>query len=177
MPRPCYHSATRRDLHAAVAVLWLITFAAGPVSGAELSGRVDGLVGNDHVLVRAVGSTTYRATTRVAGVWNMPQVAAGRYTVTPIHARYRFEPPHVELTVAEDEVRELIFTAALRTHDDGAGSMSDAQHVGDECLGTPGGRPAAEDVGTVLPDAAHVPRDRWPGSNPRSSTPARVRSS
>jgi len=78
---------------------------------ANLSGRVSGLNGNDHVLVRAEGPATYQATTRSAGRWSIPEVAPGKYTITPINSRYLFKPAERVIMVGDQPVASIDFLA------------------------------------------------------------------
>lgn len=79
-----------------------------------VSGRVHDLDGNDHVVIKMVGSKTYRATTRTGGAWVLEDVAEGDYTVTPIHARYSFTPAQRTLVVGDKTTSDVDFQASPR---------------------------------------------------------------
>ncbi len=87
---------------------------ANSTSAAPLSGRVLGLEGNDHVVIKVVGPQTYRATTRTGGAWILTEVAEGDYTITPIHSRYTFAPEQRTLSVSGKPVADLDFQASPR---------------------------------------------------------------
>lgn len=84
-----------------------------PVEASQnvMSGKILGLVGNDHVVVKAIGPRTYRATTRSEGRWSISAVVHGTYTLTPIHARYTFVPEDLTVTFEGEAVARLDFSA------------------------------------------------------------------
>ena len=94
------------------AQLGLTVQQAALENGVHLSGRITGLRGNDHVIVRADGPETARTTTRSEGRWTIENLAAGRYTVTPIHARYVFKPEDRRVEVGNRAIRDIDFEAS-----------------------------------------------------------------
>ena len=113
-----------------LAMVAALVGAAVTPDGQPVSGRVNGLQGNDHVVIKATGPTDVRATTRVAGIWSMPEVPPGTYTMTPFHARYTFEPSRRVITVSDRPVHEVDFVATLVEHHLGDGQAVGARHVG-----------------------------------------------
>jgi len=97
-----------------ISLVTLFALAWGPPPGqrgGQLTGKVTGLAGADHVVIRVEGPETYRTTTRFQGRWDINGVLPGRYTVTPYHNRYRFEPQSRVVVVAEEPVLDLDFEA------------------------------------------------------------------
>jgi hypothetical protein len=89
-------------------VPWLVSSLS---AAATVSGRVRGLEGNDHVLIKLRGEEDHRTTTRSGGRWLIDGVTTGTYTVTPIHARYTFTPVIRTITVDEGTAPEIDFQA------------------------------------------------------------------
>lgn len=97
---------------AVVAVAWATEWRNPRGSAAvSISGRISDLSGNDHVVVKASGSNTYRTTTRTSGMWSITDIDEGVYVITPIHARYSFEPKNITVRVVAQPVDDLDFTA------------------------------------------------------------------
>ena len=76
-----------------------------------ISGRVAGLLGNDHVVIKVAGPTTYRTTTRASGMWSLTTIEEGAYVITPVHARYSFAPETITVTISASSVDDLNFSA------------------------------------------------------------------
>ena len=97
---------------AVVAVPWATEWRKPRESAAVcISGRISGLSGNDHVVIKASGSHTYRTTTRASGRWSITDIDEGAYVITPIHARYSFEPESTTVQVVAQSIDDLDFTA------------------------------------------------------------------
>ncbi|MCD4751033.1 MAG: hypothetical protein K8R59_16800 [Thermoanaerobaculales bacterium] len=95
-----------------VAVAWATEWRQPRGSAAvSISGRISGLAGNDHVVIKASGSHTYRTTSRASGMWSITGIDEGVYVITPIHARYSFEPESVTVQVVARSIDDLDFTA------------------------------------------------------------------
>ena len=97
---------------AVVAVAWATEWR-NPRESVEvsISGRISGLSGNDHVVIKALGSQTYRTTSRASGMWSITDIDEGVYVITPIHERYSFEPENMTVWVVSESVDSLDFTA------------------------------------------------------------------
>ena len=76
-----------------------------------ISGRITGLAGNDHVVIKVSNTRTYRTTTRTSGMWSIANIDEGVYVITPIHARYNFEPENTTVQIAAHPVGDLNFIA------------------------------------------------------------------
>jgi len=80
-----------------------------------ISGRITGLEGNDHVLVRAVcGSQVFSVTTRAAGWWKLENLQQGQYLIQPLNARYRFKPEKLRIHLGKRSVSDVEFRAKHR---------------------------------------------------------------
>ena len=107
--------ATRRQRKVVMLAAMLSSLLpAAHALATTVSGRVRGLDGNDHVVIKMVGPETYRATTRTGGAWVLEGVAEGAYTVTPIHARYSFTPAQRTLVVGDKTSSDVDFHASPR---------------------------------------------------------------
>jgi len=89
-----------------------LEFSAKGGGGLSISGRVVGLEGNDHVLVRAVcGSQVFSVTTRAAGWWKLENLRQGEYIIQPLNARYRFRPEKLRIRLGKRPVSDVEFRA------------------------------------------------------------------
>lgn len=78
----------------------------------RVRGKVVGLEGNDHALIRADGPRRIRTTTRVGGVFELRGLVPGAYTITPYNQRYAFCPSGRRLEVGPKDIENLRFTAS-----------------------------------------------------------------
>ena len=84
----------------------------------SISGRIYGLQGNDHVLVRALGASgSYRTTTRASGWWSIERLEPGEFLIQPIHARYRFKPEKCRVFLGKHSLSGLKFQAEPRNEE------------------------------------------------------------
>ena len=101
----------------AVIFIFLVLAGLSPVLLSEepelsISGRIRGLKGNDHVVIQAVrDSKICRTTTRAAGTWSLEHLEQGIYLMTPIHARYHFEPEKIRVKLEGRSIKDLQFSA------------------------------------------------------------------
>lgn len=139
-----------------IVMITVIAVAWGSPPGhrdGRVSGRVTGLDGADHVVIKVVGPETYSTTTRFHGRWEINGVLYGRYTVTPHHDRYRFEPETRIVVVDIERIEKIDFRATPIPP--GAGEVTGR---GDDTSGSSmeGGEPW--DVGTWPLEPSHFSR-------------------